>query len=132
MPVTDPIADFLTRIRNANQVKHEKVDMPASKLKEELAGVLKGEGYIRNYKRIENRKQGFLRIYLKYDEKNDGIISGLKRESKPGCRVYKKCEDLPRVLGGLGILVVSTSKGIMTGRQAKKERVGGEILCSVW
>ena len=132
MPCTDTVADFLTRIRNASRVKHERLDMPASKLKEELANVLKQEGYIKNFKRIADYKQGILRVYLKYDENNNQVITDLQRISKPGCRVYYGYNDLPKVQGGMGIIVLSTSKGVMTGLNAKQQKVGGEALCAVW
>lgn len=132
MPVTDPLADMLTRIRNANMAKHSKVDVPASKMKISLAKILKEEGYVKNYKLIKDRRHGLLRIYLRYDESNQGIITGLKRLSKPGRRVYVNTKEIPSVLNGMGIAVLSTSKGIMTDREARKQKVGGELLCSVW
>jgi len=130
--MTDPIAEMLTRIRNALQASHENVDIPNSKLKTSIAQVLKEEGYIKNYKVIEDGKQGILRIYLKYDDKGEPVIAGLKRVSKPSRRVYAGYEDIPKVLNGYGINIISTSKGVMTDRKARKIRVGGEILCSVW
>jgi small subunit ribosomal protein S8 len=132
MPVTDPLADMITRIRNANMAKHTKVDMPASKMKISLAKILKEEGYVKNYKLIKDRNFGLLRIYLKYDASNESIITGLKRLSKPGRRVYVNTREIPPVLNGMGIAVLSTSKGIMSDREAKKQNVGGELLCSVW
>lgn len=132
MPVTDPLADMLTRIRNANTAKHSKVDIPASKMKVSVARILKSEGYIKNYKLIKDRKHGILRIYLKYDESNEGVIIGLKRMSKPGRRLYVKKDDIPLVLNGMGITVLSTSKGVLADREARKLSVGGELLCSIW
>ena len=132
MPVTDPLADMLTRIRNANTAKHSKVDIPASKMKVSVARILKSEGYIKNYKLIKDRKHGVLRIYLKYDEFNEGVIIGLKRMSKPGRRLYVKKDDIPLVLNGMGITVLSTSKGVLADREARKLSVGGELLCSIW
>ena len=129
---TDPIADMLTRIRNANIVSHEEVEMPSSKLKVELAKVLKEEGYITNYTEKEVGKFKVLSITLKYDEANKPVISNLKRISKTGLRVYSKAKDLPQVFGGLGIAIISTSKGLMTDRKARKENMGGEIICYVW
>lgn len=129
---TDPIADMLTRIRNANIVSHEEVQMPSSKLKVELAKVLKDEGYIVDYIEKEVGKFKVLSITLKYDERNKPVISNLKRISKTGLRVYSKSKDLPQVFGGLGIAIISTSKGLMTDRKAKKENLGGEIICYVW
>ena len=132
MPVTDPLADMLTRIRNASMVKHSKVDVHASKMKISVAKILKSEGYIKNYKLLKDRKNGILRIYLKYDGNNEGVIIGLKRMSKPGRRLYVKKEDIPPVLNGMGIAVLSTSKGVLADREAKKLNVGGELLCSIW
>ena len=129
---TDSIADMLTRIRNANMVAHETVDMPSSKLKVELAKVLKDEGYIIDYSTRQEDKFTFLTITLKYDEKRKPVIANLKRISRPGLRTYSKSKDLPQVFGGLGIAIISTSKGLMTDRRAKKEKLGGEILCYVW
>ncbi|HAA90118.1 MAG TPA: 30S ribosomal protein S8 [Peptococcaceae bacterium] len=130
--MTDPIADFLTRIRNANQVYKEQVDIPASKMKKELAEILKREGFIKNYEYIEDGKQGILRLYLKYGPNKEKVITGLKRISKPGLRVYVKKHEIPKVLGGLGIAVISTSKGLMTDKQARKEGLGGEVICYIW
>ncbi|NLM38484.1 MAG: 30S ribosomal protein S8 [Firmicutes bacterium] len=132
MVMTDPIADMLTRIRNANSVKHESVDIPSSKLKVEIARILKDEGFIREYKVIEDGKQGILRIYLKYTPQKDQVIQGLKRISKPGLRVYANKDEVPRVLGGLGIAILSTSKGVITDKTARQEGVGGEVICYVW
>ena len=131
MYLTDPIADMLTRIRNANAVMHEKVDVPHSTLKERLSEILKEEGYIANYKVVTDGNKKSNRVYLKYDGK-DRVIKGIKRISKPGRRVYSSVEDMPRVLSGLGIAIVSTSKGIVTDRVARRENVGGEILAFVW
>ena len=129
---TDPIADMLTRIRNANMVSHEKVEMPSSKLKIELAKLLKDEGYIVDYSLKTEGKFSFLTIDLKYDEKHKPVIANLKRISKPGLRSYCKSKTLPKVFGGLGVAIVSTSKGLMTDRKARKENMGGEVLCYVW
>ncbi len=132
MTMTDPIADMLTRIRNALKASHEMVDIPISKLKVNVTKVIKSEGYIRNFKIVSDGQHRLIRIYLKYDENGVPIIGGLKRVSKPSCRVYAGYEDVPKVLNGFGINVVSTSKGLMTDRQARKSNVGGEVLCSVW
>ena len=131
---TDPIADMLTRIRNANMVSLTEVEMPSSKLKVELAKLLKSEGYVEDYAVIEKEGSAFktLKITLKYDEKSKPVISNLKRVSRPGLRNYCKAKDIPQVLGGMGIAIISTSKGLLTDRKAKKEKVGGEILCYVW
>ncbi|MBR6461553.1 30S ribosomal protein S8 [bacterium] len=131
MVVTDPIADFLTRIRNANMVYMDKVEIPASKTKLALANILKDEGFIKDVEYIEDGKQGVIRVYLKYAGK-ERVISGLKRISRPGLRVYAKKDELPKVLGGLGIAVVSTSSGLMTDKNARKQGLGGEVLCYVW
>ncbi|HAK59767.1 MAG TPA: 30S ribosomal protein S8 [Nitrospiraceae bacterium] len=130
--MTDPIADMLTRIRNASRMKLEKVDMPSSKLKMELAKVLKDEGYIKSVKLVKDRKQGIIRIYLKYADEEMPVIQGLKRISKPSCRVYVGADAVPRVMGGLGVAILSTPKGILAGRRAKKDKVGGEVICHVW
>ncbi|MEW6614722.1 MAG: 30S ribosomal protein S8 [Thermodesulfobacteriota bacterium] len=130
--MTDPFADMLTRIRNANKAKFKKVDMPSSNLKVSVAKILKDEGYIKNYKVIKDSKQGVLTIYLKYDDENNTVITGLKRISKPGRRVYVKKDKIPRVLTGLGINILSTPKGILTDKKARESNVGGELLCSVW
>ncbi|WP_296645944.1 30S ribosomal protein S8 [Romboutsia sp. 13368] len=132
MTMTDPIADMLTRIRNANVVKHETVDVPASNMKKELSRILLEEGFIRGYDVIEDGKQGIIRIQLKYGQTGERVISGLKRISKPGMRVYAAKHEVPRVLNGLGISIISTSKGILTDKQARKENVGGEVICYVW
>ena len=132
MSMTDPIADMLTRIRNACQAKHPRVDVPASNLKRELARVLAESRFIDNFAVIEDYKQGVLRLYLRYDRDNKSIIHGLKRVSRPGLRQYSGKTDIPRVLRGLGIAIVSTSKGVMTDREARAGGVGGEILCNVW
>lgn len=129
---TDPIADMLTRIRNANMVSHEAVEMPSSKLKVELAKLLKEEGYIVDYSVKTVDKFNFLTVVLKYDEKRKPVIENLKRISKPGLRSYCKSKDLPKVFGGLGIAIISTSKGLLTDRKARKEHLGGEVLCYVW
>lgn len=132
MTMTDPIADMLTRIRNANRVQHEQVEIPASKVKLALAEILKSEGFIREFEYRKDGKQGLIRVYLKYGVSKERVITGLKRISKPGLRVYVNNDELPKVLGGLGIAIVSTSKGLMTDRDARKSGVGGEVLCYVW
>lgn len=132
MIVTDPIADLLTRIRNANQMRYKEVVVPSSKMKLEIVKILKDEGYITDYKVEKNEVQDNIVITLKYGKNKERVISGLKRISKPGLRVYAKAEEIPTVLSGLGISIVSTSKGIMTGKQAKKENLGGEVLAYVW
>ena len=131
MQITDPIADMLTRIRNANSAKHATVDIPASKMKKAIAEILLEEGYIKNYQLIEDGAQGLIKVALKYNGK-DKVISGLRRVSKPGLRVYVGADELPRVLRGLGVAIVSTSKGVMTDKAARKEHVGGEVLAFVW
>ncbi|RVU54079.1 30S ribosomal protein S8 [Anaerosphaera multitolerans] len=130
--MTDPIADMLTRIRNGNDAKHKSVDIPASNIKKEISEILLKEGYIRNYEVIDDDKQGMIRIDFKYGENNEKVISGIKRISKPGLRVYVHCEDVPKVLGGLGIAIISTSKGILTDKEARANGVGGEVICYVW
>jgi len=132
MPMSDPIADMLTRIRNAGKAKFNSVDMPGSKLKIELAKVLRAEGFIRNYKFIKDDKQGILRLYLKYGPGQSNTIIGIKRVSKPSRRVYVKSNNIKPVLNGLGVSILSTPKGIMTDKRARKENVGGELLCNVW
>jgi small subunit ribosomal protein S8 len=132
MSLSDPIADMLTRIRNANMAMNEKVDIPASKVSEDIIKILKYEGYIGDYKFIENRKQGVLRVFLKYGPDRERVISGLQRVSKPGRRVYRKADDLPRVMGGLGVAIVSTSRGLMSDKQSREAGVGGEVICKVW
>lgn len=130
--MTDPIADMLTRIRNASSAEHEKVDIPASKLKIRIAAILKEEGFIKNFRFIEDSKQGTLRVYLKYGTGNEKMISGLVRISKPGRRTYVTADRIPSVLGGVGMAILSTSKGVLTDRQSRKQKVGGEVLCYVW
>ncbi len=132
MQITDTIADMLTRIRNANSAKHDTVDVPGSKMKTAIAQILLDEGYIKGYTVIKDNKQGIIRIQLKYGPGKTQVISGLRRVSKPGLRIYSNCEDMPKVLKGLGIAVLSTSKGIMTDKQARKENVGGEVLAFIW
>ena len=132
MQITDPIADLLTRIRNASSAKHETVEVPASKMKKAIVEILFAEGYIKKYEVIDDERQGLIKIWLKYVEGKKAVISGIKRVSKPGLRVYASKEDMPRVLKGLGVAIVSTSKGIMTDKQARRENVGGEVLAFVW
>lgn len=132
MNLTDPVADFLTRIRNAMRARHQKLDVPASKLKSEIARILKEEGYIANYKAAEEEGHAVLRVYLKYGANNEAAIRDLRRVSRPGCRVYIGRDEIKRVQGGLGISILTTPKGVMTGRQARREGVGGEFLCEVW
>ena len=131
MQISDVIADMLTRIRNANNAKHETVDIPASNLKKSIAEILLEEGYIKNYQIVDDGKQGIIRVTLKYVGKQK-VIHGLRRVSKPGLRIYSNCEDMPKVMNGLGIAIVSTSKGVMTDKKARQENVGGEILAFVW
>jgi small subunit ribosomal protein S8 len=132
MSMTDPIADLLTRIRNANTAKLQKVDIASSNLKVAITNVLKAEGFIKNYKVIADNKQGVLRIYLKFIDEKDGVINEIKRISKPGGRVYVKSDEIPRVKNGLGVAILSTSKGILTDKAATEAGVGGEILCTIW
>ena len=132
MNITDPIADMLTRIRNANTAKHSTVDIPASNMKKAIAQILLDEGYIKSFEEIKDEKQGIIRVTLKYDENGKRVISGLKRISKPGLRIYVSKTELPQVLNGLGIALVSTSKGIKTDKDARKEGLGGEVLAYVW
>jgi len=132
MSMTDPIADMLTRIRNANRALLERVDIPASRPKIEVAKLLKAEGFIRAYKLIDDQKQGILRVYLKFGAGNERVLQGLRRVSRPGLRVYRKSAQLPRVHNGLGVAIVSTSQGLMTGRVAQERHLGGEVLCFVW
>ena len=132
MQITDTIADMLTRIRNASSAKHDSVDVPASKVKKAIAQILLDEGYIAGYKVIEDEKQGVIRVTLKYGANKAQVITGLRRVSKPGLRIYSNVEDMPKVMKGLGIAIVSTSKGIMTDREARKQNVGGEVLAFVW
>jgi small subunit ribosomal protein S8 len=132
MSLTDPVADFLTRIRNSIRARHQKLDVPASKLKAEIARILKEEGYISNFKTTEENGRAVLRVYLKYGANNEAAIRDLERISRPGCRVYIGRDEIRRVQGGLGISIMTTPKGVMTGRQARKEGVGGEVLCEIW
>jgi len=132
MSMTDPIADMLTRIRNAQRASHELVNIPSSKLKINVAKVLKSEGYVKNFRIISDGQHRFIRIFLKYDKEGVTIIEGIKRVSKPGCRVYAGSDEVPKVLNGYGINILSTSKGLMTDNEARKMGVGGEILCAVW
>ncbi len=132
MNLTDPVADFLTRIRNAIRSRQPKVDVPASRLKLEMARILKEEGYIQNFKATEEEGKKILRVYLKYSADNQAVINALKRVSRPGCRVYVSRNEIPRVLGGMGINILTTPQGVMTGRAARKAGVGGEILCEIW
>jgi len=129
---SDPIADMLTRIRNASKAEHEKVDIPASRLKVRLAEILKAEGFIKSFRVLEDGRQGILRVYLKYGPGNEKVISGLVRVSKPGRRVYVTRDRIPSVLGGMGVAIVSTSRGVMTDREARRQGVGGELLAYVW
>ncbi len=130
--MTDPIADMLTRIRNANMVRHEKLEVPASNVKKEIAEILKREGFVRDVEYVEDNKQGIIRIFLKYGKDNERVITGLKRISKPGLRVYAKTNEVPKVLNGLGIALVSTSQGLLTDKEARAKQVGGEVLAYVW
>ena len=130
--MTDPIADMLTRIRNANNAKHDSVDIPASNIKKQLAQILLDEGFVKGFDVIEDAKQGIIRVDLKYGTKKEKVISGIKRISKPGLRVYVKSDEVPRVLGGLGIAIISTSSGIITDKEARSKVVGGEVICYVW
>lgn len=132
MVMTDPIADLLTRIRNGNMVMHETVEVPSSKVKLSITDIMKQEGYIKEYEYIEDDKQGVIRIYLKYGSNKQKVITGIKRISKPGLRVYVKKDEVPRVLGGLGTAVISTSQGLMTDKKARKEGLGGEVICYIW
>ena len=132
MVMTDPIADFLTRIRNANMVRHESLEVPASKTKLEIANILKAEGFIKNFDYTSDDKQGVIRVFLKYGPNNERVITGLKRISKPGLRVYAKTGDIPKVLNGLGIAIVSTSEGVITNKQARAKNIGGEVLAYIW
>ena len=132
MNITDPIADMLTRIRNANSAKHKTVDIPASKMKTAIAEILFKEGYIKSFELISNENQGIIRITLKYDEKGTRVIDGIKRISKPGLRVYANKEELPKVLNGLGIAIISTSKGLKTDKEAREAGIGGEVLAYIW
>ncbi|MBO6231719.1 MAG: 30S ribosomal protein S8 [Ruminiclostridium sp.] len=132
MQITDTIADMLTRIRNASAAKHPTIDVPCSNVKKQIAQILVDEGYIKNFRVIEDNKQGIIRITLKYTENKSQVITGLRRVSKPGLRIYSNCKDMPKVMKGLGIAIVSTSKGIMTDKKARELHVGGEILAFVW
>jgi len=132
MSMSDTIADMLTRVRNALMASYDTVDIPTSRLKINIAKILKSEGFIKNYKIMANRQHGIIRIFLKYDENGDPIIGGLKRVSKPSCRIYSGSDSIPQVLNGFGVNILSTPKGVMTDKQARKMHVGGEILCSVW
>lgn len=132
MVMTDPIADMLTRIRNANMVRHEKLELPSSNLKKEIADILKREGFVRDYEFIEDNKQGVLRIFMKYGANEERVITGIKRISKPGLRVHAKAHEVPRVLNGLGIAIVSTSHGVFSDKEARTQAMGGEVLAYVW
>jgi small subunit ribosomal protein S8 len=132
MVMTDPIADMLTRVRNANKALHETLEVPGSNVKKSLAEILKSEGFIKDFEAIDDGKQGVLRLFLKYGQNKQRVISGLKRISKPGLRVYARKDELPRVLGGLGIAIISTSQGLMTDKQARAQGLGGEVICYVW
>ncbi len=132
MSMTDPIADMLTRLRNATVVRHDRTDLDASKIKMEIAKILKQEGYIRTFKFLEKGPQGLIRLYLKYADDGEPVIHGLKRVSKPGRRIYRSVADLPKVRNGLGIAVISTSRGVLTDEQARSLQVGGEVLCEIW
>jgi small subunit ribosomal protein S8 len=130
--MTDPVADMLTRIRNANSVGHEKVSAPSSRMKRSIAGILKDEGYIKDFDIVEDDKQGVINITMKYSTAGEKVISGIRKISKPGLRVYAKAEDVPRVLGGLGIAIISTSNGVISDKEARRLGVGGEVICYVW
>lgn len=132
MQITDPIADLLTRIRNASSAKHDTVDIPASNMKKAITQILLDEGFIKSYQAIDDNKQGIIRVVLKYGENKSQVITGLRRVSKPGLRIYTNCEDMPKVMKGLGIAILSTPKGIMTDKRARKENVGGEVLAFIW
>ncbi|MEQ8176144.1 MAG: 30S ribosomal protein S8 [Syntrophomonadaceae bacterium] len=132
MAMTDPIADLLTRIRNGNMVMHETVEVPSSRIKMSISEILREEGYIKDFEYIEDGKQGIIRIYLKYGPNKEKVITGLKRISKPGLRVYVKKDEIPKVLGGLGTAVISTSKGLMTDKKARNAKLGGEVVCYIW
>jgi len=132
MQITDTIADLLTRIRNASSAKHDSVEIPASNMKKAIVQILVDEGYVRNYTVIEDGKQGIIKVNLKYGEGKTAVINGLRRVSKPGLRIYSNAEDLPKVMKGLGIAIVSTSKGVMTDREARKQKMGGEVLAFIW
>jgi len=132
MSASDPVADMLTKIRNAAQARHEKVDIPASKLKLEIVKILKTEGFVKNFKKVQEEGHSVIRIFLKYDDQNESVIHGLEKISTPGRRVYSGYKDMPRVMNGYGIVIVSTSSGVTTGRKAKEKMVGGELVCKVW
>ena len=132
MTMSDPIADMLTRVRNANMVRHEKLELPASNIKKEVAEILKNEGFVKSVEYIEDDKQGVIRMFLKYGQNNERVITGLKRISKPGLRVYAKADEIPRVLNGLGIALVSTSEGVVTDKVARQRGIGGEVLAYIW
>ncbi len=132
MTMSDPIADFLTRVRNASDARHRTVEIPASNLKTSLTGILKEEGFVKNYEIIQNDYNGIIKIYLKYGPNDEKVITGLKRISKPGLRVYVKADEVPKVLNGLGIALISTSEGVLTDKQARAKRLGGEVLAYVW
>ena len=132
MTMSDPIADMLTRVRNANMVRHEKLELPASNIKKEIAEILKNEGFVKSVEYIEDDKQGVIRLFLKYGQNNERVITGLKRISKPGLRVYAKADEIPRVLNGLGIALVSTSEGVVTDKVARQRGIGGEVLAYIW
>ncbi|MGT2845913.1 30S ribosomal protein S8 [Streptococcus massiliensis] len=132
MVMTDPIADFLTRIRNANQANHEVLEAPASNIKKGIAEILKREGFVKNVEYIEDDKQGIVRVFLKYGQNGEKVITGLKRVSTPGLRIYKKRDELPKVLNGLGIAIISTSEGLLTDKEARQKNVGGEVIAYVW
>lgn len=132
MQITDTVADMLTRIRNASSAKHDTVDIPASKMKKAIAQILLDEGYVKGFQCIDDGRQGIIKVALKYGPNKSQIFTGLRRVSKPGLRIYTSCEDMPKVLKGLGIAIISTSKGIMTDKQARKEKVGGEVLAFIW
>lgn len=132
MTMSDPIADMLTRVRNANMVRHEKLELPASNIKKEIAEILKKEGFVKSVEYIEDDKQGVIRMFLKFGQNNERVITGLKRISKPGLRVYAKADELPKVLNGLGIALVSTSEGVLTDKDARQRGIGGEVLAYIW
>lgn len=132
MVMTDPIADFLTRIRNANMAKHESLEVPASKIKRDIAEILKNEGFVRDVEYIDDDKQGIIRVFLKYSKGNERVISGIRRISKPGLRSYVKADAVPKVLNGLGIAILSTSEGVITDKEARAKKIGGEVIAYIW
>ena len=132
MVMTDPIADFLTRIRNANMAKHESLEVPASKIKRDIAEILKNEGFVRDFEYIDDDKQGIIRVFLKYGKGNERVISGIRRISKPGLRSYVKADAVPKVLNGLGIAILSTSEGVITDKEARAKKIGGEVIAYIW